>query len=122
MVGNYKLLIRHNELRQFDKHLKMSKSVQAALLFGLVVAVLCHGPPDPLDSLWDTASAVMYNQLKLATEVDTANNTKQLLLELKSPAAQTVENFGCKFDPASADFTKRFLKGFGRTAAHIDTR
>ena len=81
MVGNYKLLIRHNELRQFDKHLKMSKSVQAALLFGLVVAVLCHGPPDPLDSLWDTASAVMYNQLKLATEVDTTNNTKQLLLE-----------------------------------------
>ena len=102
--------------------IKSAVAPAAALFSALVVVVLCHGPPDPLDSLWDTASAAIYSQLKLAQEVDTTNNTKQLLIELKSLAAQTVENFGCKFDPASKDFTQRFLKGFGRAAAHIDTR
>jgi len=85
------------------------------------VMAMGHGVPDPLDDLWDTSSVLLYKQLKLAQEVDTANNTKQLLLELKSLAQQTVENFGCKFDPKSQDFTNRFLKGFGKVVAHIDT-
>ena len=51
--------------------------------------------------------------------MDTANNTKQLLLELKSLAQQTVKNFGCKFDPKGQDFTNRFLKGFGKVRASL---
>jgi len=96
------------------------------MMYSLIVLIVVsvamgHGAPDPLDDLWDTSSVLLYKQLKLAQEVDTANNTKQLLLELKSLAQQTVQNFGCKFDPKSQDFTNRFLKGFGKVVAHIDS-